>query len=70
MPTATQTMTIHDYATGKAIGEIYMPARQAAAYIRESGDTGVITVADLVSYGCEIVWSDVPEHSCRVYLME
>lgn len=64
------TYTIHDYATGTAIGEITMTSRQFAAYTSSTGEEGVITVADLLSYGCEIVWSDVPEHSCRVYLME
>ncbi len=64
------TYTIHDYATGTAIGEIMMTPRQFADYTSSTGDEGVITVADLVSYGCEIVWSDVPEQSCSVYLME
>ena len=64
------TYKIHDYETGKAIGEITMTSRQFAAYTNSTGEDGVITVADLVSYGCEIVWTDLHEHSCRVDLVE
>lgn len=64
------TYTIHDCNTGSAIGEIVMSSRQWQSYTSSTGDEGVITVADLVSYGCDITWSDVPDHSCRVYLME
>lgn len=62
--------TIMDYATGKAIGEVTMTTRDFASYEKSSGDEGVITVETLLTYGCEIVWSDVPDHSCRVFLME
>ena len=63
------TRIIRDYATGQAIGEIEMSDATYARYVRESDrDTGAIKAGDLC-YG-HVVWSDMPEDDCTVYIEE
>lgn len=63
------TYTIHDYATGSAIGEVEMTDAQYRTYDRECQQPeGLMTVADLYLIGGEIVWSDVPSRDCTIYI--
>lgn len=65
----TTTYTIRDYTTGKAIGEIYLDNRQFAQYERWSQQPeGLLPKSDLLAIGADIVWSDVPEDDCTIYL--
>ena len=69
MTTTTTTYTIHDYATGAAIGEIYLDQQQFAQYKRWSQQPeGLMPKSDLLALGAEIVWSDVPTDDCTIYL--
>lgn len=65
----TATYTIHDYNTGKAVGEVTMPVSEFAKYEQSSGDTGVITAREVSLMG-ECVWSEVGSPDDSVYLME
>ena len=67
--TKTATYTIHDYNTGKAVGEVTMPVAGFRQYEKSSGDTGVITAREVSLMG-ECVWSDVGTPDDSVYLME
>lgn len=69
MSTKTETYTIHDNKSGKAIGEVTMSARDFASYTATSGDAGVITAREVAIMG-ECVWSEVGSPDDSVYLME
>lgn len=63
------TYTIHDYNTGKAIGEVTMPVKTFNSYVASTDDTGAIESSEVSLMG-ECVWSDVGSPDDTVYLME
>jgi len=62
----TTTYTIHDYATGKAIGEIYLTAEQYRRYEQNAQQPEGIIEAQYLPGSAE--WSDLPTKECPVYL--
>ena len=65
----TATYTIHDYATGKAVGEVTMATSEFSKYAASTGEEGVITAREVSLMG-DVVWSDVGGPNDSVYLME
>ncbi len=65
-----KTYTVHDYATGKAVAEIYMRKPQFQRYLYSSDSHGVVTREQLLSFGCEMVWSETSDDYKSFYLME
>ena len=63
------TYTIHDYNTGKAIGEVTMSVKSFGQYVESTDDTGAIEAREVSLMG-ECVWSDVGSPEDTVYLME
>lgn len=65
----TATYTIHDYATGKAVGEVTMTTSEFGKYVAATGAEGVITAREVSLMG-DVVWSDVGSPDDSVYLMD